>query len=233
MAITEDMENIPENVPDRFIVSSIIIKNKENNSALLNEAFEFMKLNYNCPDSEKSGTGKGSCTDNMLPEKPIDVIQKYTSDSRIYKIINGSLEMEESQRSPTVQKYITDLSNAINDNRINSKLTVYRGISKKQYEKMINNNELIPGSINTNNRFISTSIDMHVAKNFAEPVSSSDKRIVMQIDLPEDSEAMLVKNKSALVKENEVLINHGSKFQFIKKEETNGNIILHMKYITK
>ena len=22
-----------------------------------------MKLNYNCPDSEKSGTGPGSCTD--------------------------------------------------------------------------------------------------------------------------------------------------------------------------
>lgn len=34
------------------------------NSRDLNDAFDFIKLNYNCPDSEKSGTGKGSCGGN-------------------------------------------------------------------------------------------------------------------------------------------------------------------------
>jgi hypothetical protein len=33
----------------------------KDSSILLNDAFDFIKLNYNCPDSEKVGSGKGSC----------------------------------------------------------------------------------------------------------------------------------------------------------------------------
>ena len=37
-------------------------------AAYLNDAFDFIKLNYNCPDSEKSGSGPGSCGGNTKSE---------------------------------------------------------------------------------------------------------------------------------------------------------------------
>jgi len=240
--LTKDISLLEEMVPGTLEVvlprnqSFTVVSSKADNRGIVHLVWKTnkplkqnsMKLNYNCPDSEKSGSGPGSCKNIANNINNESAIQKYTADSRLYKIINGSLALGTS--SPKIQKYITEISNKINDNKINKDLTVFRGISKKQYNSMINNNELVPGKITKNNRFTSTTLDEHVAKNFAEPISSSDKRIIMKIDLPKNSNAMTLQD-SKLAKENEVLIDHGSNFQFVDKEEDGKSIILHMKYI--
>jgi len=53
------MPKTNEDILDRFYPSVIIIKN--NDKKYLDEVAEFIKLNYNCPDSEKVGSGPGSC----------------------------------------------------------------------------------------------------------------------------------------------------------------------------
>lgn len=49
-----------------IIVLRVGPKVKENNSVLLNDAFNFIKLNYNCPDVEKVGSGKGTCSNGKV-----------------------------------------------------------------------------------------------------------------------------------------------------------------------
>ncbi len=44
---------------------------QKQNTAYLSDAFETIKLNYNCPDSEKSGSGPGSCGGNT--DSKIDI----------------------------------------------------------------------------------------------------------------------------------------------------------------
>ena len=52
-----------------IIVLRVGPKVKENNSILLNDAFNFIKFNYNCPDAEKVGSGKGSCSNGNSDKK--------------------------------------------------------------------------------------------------------------------------------------------------------------------
>ena len=52
-----------------FIYRPAIKFEQKQNSSYLADAFETIKLNYNCPDSEKNGTGPGSCGGNKSDTK--------------------------------------------------------------------------------------------------------------------------------------------------------------------
>jgi len=65
----------------------------KSNESYLSEVYEFMKQNYNCPDSEKTGSGPGSCSGTSdkvesnesplksLPKVDIDAIKQKYRDS--------------------------------------------------------------------------------------------------------------------------------------------------------
>lgn len=103
---------------DKFIESnkkSITVlrigpKPKDPDSILLNDAFEFIKLNYNCPDSEKVGSGPGSCSggnSNKITDTDIDR-GKYYGFKNIVEITSETVL---NHRRSIQQKMEDDVTN--------------------------------------------------------------------------------------------------------------------------
>lgn len=73
--ITDDFELFEK----RKVLSELDLLFNNNNKDMLSEVASFMKLNYNCPDSEKVGSGPGSCSGGKTPTKiltPPTVLRK-------------------------------------------------------------------------------------------------------------------------------------------------------------
>ena len=60
-----------------------ILPTKKDIDEYLSEVADFMKLNYNCPDSEKTGSGKGSCGGNTTNDSKST--KKYTKDDLTFE----------------------------------------------------------------------------------------------------------------------------------------------------
>ena len=68
-----DNSGLDSNKPVHEFIFELVNANQKQNSSYLADAFETIKLNYNCPDSEKNGTGPGSCGGN----KPSDSLENF------------------------------------------------------------------------------------------------------------------------------------------------------------
>lgn len=59
-----DNSGLDSNKPVHEFIFELVNANQKQSSSHLSDAVETIKLNYNCPDSEKNGTGPGSCGGN-------------------------------------------------------------------------------------------------------------------------------------------------------------------------
>lgn len=87
MAIIKELEELPEKVPDRFIVSSIIIK-KNPKVMELSEVATFLKQNTKCKAGTFDESNSGSDAESR--ETAISIAQnKYTTETK-YVIPSGA-----------------------------------------------------------------------------------------------------------------------------------------------
>jgi hypothetical protein len=68
-----DNSGLDSNKPVHEFIFELVNANQKQSSSHLSDAVETIKLNYNCPDSEKNGTGPGSCGGN----KPSDSLENF------------------------------------------------------------------------------------------------------------------------------------------------------------
>jgi len=61
---------------DRFFLDNIVIVPKLSKKQYLADANDFIKLNYNCPDDEKTGSGPGSCSND---DRSSNMLDKYAT----------------------------------------------------------------------------------------------------------------------------------------------------------
>lgn len=222
--------NPPKVTPNKFIESdqaSITVlrvgsKAKENNSVLLNDAFDFIKLNYNCPDSEKVGKGPGSCSNGSntnplelldsdknyftLAEK--DAINGYTQLG--YHYINDFLRGKSHDDMPVrAIKIQENLDKAFQKAFLPKEMTVYSGLGRSGTDAIKN----MKNDLFSYTGYISTSKSLDTSALFA---STTEPRI-LEIRLPKNAPAIDLNDQkiSANPEEDEVLINTGTIFKRI------------------
>lgn len=185
----------------KIVVKSINDTTKQNSYLLsdavsftsINDAFNFIKLNYNCPDSEKVGSGKGSCSnglktiDELEPEE-LDAISDYTrglSNQISSLLVDGKLnDYEEPTNadpdvSPTRATWnlIETLDKAIESSKPLKPGTYYHGIDDES--KYIEGEEFnyLP--------FMSVTNDIKTASDFGYQENDEYSNHVLKINIPE------------------------------------------------
>ncbi|KYC55344.1 MAG: ADP-ribosyltransferase exoenzyme [Candidatus Methanofastidiosum methylothiophilum] len=134
------------------------------------------KKNYEEQQKEKLPSDKSSVlhekptTKNKLSAKEKDIISEYTRFK--YAPINQYLFGKQLNFSPKqeaeIKQNINDLSNIINNNKIDEDTKVYRGLagqSKEDFLKMIK--KVKPGNSISYKGFMSTSPDKSIGERFA------------------------------------------------------------------
>lgn len=207
-----------------------------------------IKLNYRC----KEGTveeGSFSCgktpeeakknyekqrKEKTLSAKEKDTISEYTGFK--YAPINQYLFGKQLNFSPKqeteINQNINNLTNIINNNKINTNMKVYRGLtgqSKEEFLKMIK--KVTPGNSFKYAGFMSTSPDKSIGERFAT-WGNKGKTVLLEIDLPKDSNAMDISKYTASKKygETEILVAPGFELVLDKVEKNKGADIYHLTY---
>lgn len=201
---------------------------------------EEAKKNYEKQQKEKLPSDKSSVlhgkptTKNKLSAKEKDIISEYTGFK--YAPINQYLFGKQLNFSPKqeaeIKQNINDLSNIINNNKIDEDTKVYRGLtgqSKEEFLKMIKN--VKPGNSFEYAGFMSTSPDKSIGERFAT-WGNKGKTVLLEIDLPKDSNAMDISKHTASKKygETEILVAPGFELVLNKVEKNKGYDIYHLTY---
>ena len=198
------------------------------------------KKNYEKQQKEKLPSDKSGVlhekptTKNKLSAKEKDIISEYTGFK--YAPINQYLFGKQLNFSPKqeaeIKQNINDLSNIINNNKIDEDTKVYRGLtgqSKEDFLKMIKN--VKPGNSFEYAGFMSTSPDKSIGERFAT-WGNKGKTVLLEIDLPKDSNAMDISKHTASKKygETEILVAPGFELVLNKVEKNKGYDIYHLTY---
>jgi len=198
------------------------------------------KKNYEKQQKEKLPSDKSGVlqekptTKNKLSAKEKDIISEYTGFK--YAPINQYLFGKQLNFSPKqeaeIKQNINDLSNIINNNKIDEDTKVYRGLtgqSKEEFLKMIKN--VKPGNSISYKGFMSTSPDKSIGERFAT-WGNKGKTVLLEIDLPKDSNAMDISKHTASKKygETEILVAPGFELVLNKVEKNKGYDIYHLTY---
>ncbi|MFA5765922.1 MAG: ADP-ribosyltransferase [Bacilli bacterium] len=198
------------------------------------------KKNYEEQQKEKLPSDKSSVlhekptTKNKLSAKEKDIISEYTGFK--YAPINQYLFGKQLNFSPKqeaeINQNINNLTNIINNNKINTSMKVYRGLtgqSKEEFLKMIKN--VKPGNSFEYAGFTSTSPDKSIGERFAT-WGNKGKTVLLEIDLPKDSNAMDISKHTASKKygETEILVAPGFELVLNKVEKNKGSDIYHLTY---
>lgn len=118
-------------------------------------------------------------------------------------------------REDVLKQYISDLTNIIYSAPLNTKhLIVYRGVRNSFYLQNSTQN------IYKNVGFISTSLDIEIAKEFQRPTSPQDdvKCCIQRILLPKATHSLLMFPLSLFQYEKEVLLPHGALYKLHQKK---------------
>jgi hypothetical protein len=166
-------------------------------AAYLDEASEFIKLNYNCPDSEKVGSGPGSCSGGNKPsgksidelsQEEQDAISDYTkglSNQISSLILDGQLKdyEEPTNADPDVSptkatwKLIHTLDKAIESSTQLEPGTYYHGIN--------DGSKYVEGEEFEYKTFMSITNDIDTASEFGPQESDEYSSQVLKINIPE------------------------------------------------
>ena len=83
-----DNSGLDSNKPVHEFIFELVNANQKQSSSYLSDAVETIKLNYNCPDSEKNGSGPGSCGgSNTSSNKPKNDIVSLKEEQKAIKRI--------------------------------------------------------------------------------------------------------------------------------------------------
>lgn len=83
-----DNSGLDSNKPVHEFIFELVNANQKQSSSHLSDAVETIKLNYNCPDSEKNGSGPGSCGgSNTSSNKPKNDIVSLKGEQKAIKRI--------------------------------------------------------------------------------------------------------------------------------------------------
>lgn len=198
------------------------------------------KKNYEEQQKEKLPSDKSSVlhekptTKNKLSAKEKDIISEYTGFkyAPINQYLFGKQLNLSSKQESEIKQNINDLSNIINNNKIDEDTKVYRGLtgqSKEEFLKMIKN--VKPGNSFEYAGFMSTSPDKSIGERFAT-WGNKGKTVLLEIDLPKDSNAMDISKHTASKKygETEILVAPGFELVLNKVEKNKGYDIYHLTY---
>lgn len=201
---------------------------------------EEAKKNYEKQQKEKLPSDKSgvlqekSITKNKLSAKEKDIISEYTGFkyAPINQYLFGKQLNLSSKQESEIKQNINDLSNIINNNKIDEDTKVYRGLtgqSKEEFLKMIKN--VKPGNSFEYAGFMSTSPDKSIGERFAT-WGNKGKTVLLEIDLPKDSNAMDISKHTASKKygETEILVAPGFELVLNKVEKNKGYDIYHLTY---
>jgi hypothetical protein len=201
---------------------------------------EEAKKNYEEQQKEKLPSSKSgilqekTTTKSKLSAKEKDTISEYTGFK--YAPINQYLFGKQLNFSPKqeseINQNINNLTNIINNNKINTNMKVYRGLtgqSKEEFLKMIK--KVTPGNSFEYAGFMSTSPDKSIGERFAT-WGNKGKTVLLEIDLPKDSNAMDISKYTASKKygETEILVAPGFELVLNKVEKNKGADIYHLTY---
>lgn len=156
--------------------------------------------------------------DNLTSEDKA-VLAQYTSPA--YAPLNKALRGGK-QLSPESQKMVAQLDKAINDAKLPTDLTLFRGLRGEKVRAMMDG--LMPGDTLTDKGFVSTSLGEHVAKGQSE----SGKRTMMVIRAPKGTNAAFpgehsynakpTQNGSRVDDGLEAILPRNSQFKFLGKK---------------
>lgn len=173
-------------------------------------------------------------TKSKLSAKEKDTISEYSGFK--YAPINQYLFGKQlnltAKQDAEIKQNINNLTNIINNNKINTSMKVYRGLtgqSKEEFLKMVKN--VKPGNSFKYAGFMSTSPDKSIGERFAT-WGNKGKTVLLEIDLPKDSNAMDISNHTASKKygETEILVAPGFELVLNKVEKNKGSDIYHLTY---
>ena len=99
-----------------------------------------MKLNYNCPDSEKNGTGPGSCGGNTIKKKDNYVKQQKDIDNNL-EIVDDSKIFKDMKKSEykTGDKKVPIYINPNFEKPVGKTITLYHETNRKNISSIIEN----------------------------------------------------------------------------------------------
>jgi HK97 family phage portal protein len=142
-----------------------------------------------------------------------------------YKIVNNFLrfgEYNSIDQKIEIETGVQKISKIISNNKIDEDYIVFRGISLKMSEDKFKNKFKI-GSEIIDNGFVSSTFDQGQAEKFIQAISKSDQKILFNIKIPKNSNALIINRTSAGIKtELEVLIDKGSKYTIENILKTTG-----------
>lgn len=175
-----------------------------------------------------------TATKSKLSAKEKDTISEYTGFK--YAPINQYLFGKQlnltAKQDAGIKQNINNLTNIINNNKINTSMKVYRGLtgqSKEEFLNMVKN--VKPGNSFEYAGFMSTSPDKSIGERFAT-WGNKGKTVLLEIDLPKDSNAMDISKHTASKKygETEILVAPGFELVLNKVEKNKGADIYHLTY---
>jgi len=191
--------------------------------------FPKIKLNYNCKEEEKSGTGPGSCsggkqssTDDDLKKWELTIRSKMTSDEknvidnwgRKYDLINNYL-YNPSRNVTAWKDQIADIKlidGIMDKSETQVPMTVYRGIP---FLDRLPKSIVEVGSEISLKGFTPTSTSEKWAKTFHSPDGA-----LLEISVPKGTKAIYMhENKNMQMVERELLLNRDLKYRVTSVEE--------------
>lgn len=184
--------------------------------------------------------------DNLTDEER-SIAEDYTLQTvgglRSYQVLNAYLrgghkaakaaakKLEVRYSTKAVERNAKEFSDIINKSELSKDTNVYRGANSKDLVNQYMN--MNPGDEIQSEGFWSTSADKKTARGFSDLGDDVDS-VQFVIQMPKGSKALNVSEISGFPPEQEVVINNGSKFKFVKRRQLNkgkGGIVVTLQYI--
>lgn len=149
-----------------------------------------------------------------LTDSEIDALTRYTQNES--KVINLVLNSNPGRIANELKDDIDKISSAINKFKLQDDITVYRGISKEEYEQIVIGNQPFKTFLS----FKSTSIDEKQAdifsslSNMESSCNNIDKHILV-VNVPRGSRAAYIASVSDSPKEKEFLLDKCTNYRIV------------------
>jgi len=189
----------------------------------------FVTLSRELKDSTKKPNLQDSS--DLLTEDEKSIIRKYTSGSTEMNLLLADKTTklpEEKERE--ILKNANKMSEVLSKFTLPKSVKVHRGVGSEGWLVLKDLDALNEGTEFKYPSFMSTSLNKSTAKQFSD-YDNNGKRYMVELDLPEGTNAIYIDKISNYSGEGEIIVNKDVSFESLGISETSGEKVLHLKAI--
>lgn len=191
----------------------------------------FLSMSRELKDSTKRPNLHDSS--DSLTEDEKSIIRKYTSGSTEMNLLLADKATKLSEeKEKEILKNANKMSEVLSKFTLPKTVKVHRGVGTDGWLALKDLDALDEGAEFQYPSFMSTSLNKSTAKQFSD-YDEKGKRYMVELELPEGTNAIYVDKLSNYSGEGEIIVNKDVTFESQGVSETSGEKILHLKAIPK